>query len=147
MGDAIGAVDDQKRQMKPAAKPNANQLEMGHMLEPIAAHFYAKNTGNTVIDDTYMYQHADFPFALADFDRRFIRAADDEPGILECKSCTYHKASGWANGAFPLYYEFQLRFYLSVADVNMVPFLPYGETILIMIWQLLRLFVTRLKKI
>ena len=111
-----------KGKMKPAAKPNANQLEMGHMLEPIAAHFYAKKTGNTVIDDTYMYQHADFPFALADFDRRFIRAADDEPGILECKSCTYHKASGWANGAFPLYYEFQLRFYLSVADVNIGAF-------------------------
>ena len=111
-----------KGKMKPAAKPNANQLEMGHMLEPIAAHFYAKKTGNTVIDDTYMYQHADFPFALADFDRRFIRAADNEPGILECKSCTYHKASGWANGAFPLYYEFQLRFYLSVGDVNIGAF-------------------------
>lgn len=111
-----------KGRMKPAVKANANQLAMGHMLEPIAAHFYAQKTGNTVMDDTYMYQHADFPYALADFDRRFIRASDGEPGILECKSCTYRKAGDWANGAYPLYYELQLRFYLAVADVNIGAF-------------------------
>lgn len=111
-----------KGKMKPAVKANANQLRMGHFLEPIAAHFYAVKTGNTVFDDTNMYQHADHPYALADFDRRFVRAADGEPGILECKSCTYHNASHWANGAYPLYYELQLRFYLAVADVNIGAF-------------------------
>lgn len=111
-----------KGRMKPAVKANASQLEMGHMLEPIAAHFYAQKTGNTVIDDTYMYQHADFSYALADFDRRFIRVSDGEPGILECKSCTYRKAGDWANGTYPLYYELQLRFYLAVADVNIGAF-------------------------
>mgnify|MGYP002567907439 FL=1 len=107
-----------KGRAKPAAKANANQLEMGHFLEPIAAHFYAVKTGNTVTEDTNMYQHADHPYALADFDRRYIRAVDKEPGILECKSCTYHKAGDWADDAIPLYYEFQLRYYLSVADVK-----------------------------
>lgn len=111
-----------KGQMKPAEKGNALQLEMGHLLEPIAAHFYAKKTGNIVIDDTNLYQHADFKYALANFDRRFVRASDGEKGILECKSCTYHKAGDWANGAFPLYYELQLRFYLAVADVNIGAF-------------------------
>lgn len=91
---------------------------MGHLLEPIAAHFYAQRTGNTVLDDTNMYQHADFPYALADFDRRIIRKEDGEPGILECKSCTFHKAGDWADGAYPIYYELQLRYYLSVADVE-----------------------------
>lgn len=75
-----------KGRMKPIVKANANQLEMGHLLEPITAHWYEKKTGNTVINDTNMYQHADHPYALADFDRRFIRASDGEPGILECKS-------------------------------------------------------------
>lgn len=111
-----------KGRKKPSVKANALQLEMGHLLEPIAAHFYAVKTGDKVIDDTYMYQHADFPYALADFDRRFERAADGEPGILECKSCTYRHASDWADGAYPLYYEFQLRFYLAVADVNIGAF-------------------------
>lgn len=111
-----------KGRMKPAEKSNALQLEMGHLLEPIAAHFYAKKTGNAVTDDTYLYQHSDYPYALANFDRRFERASDGEKGILECKSCTYHKAGDWASGAFPLYYEFQLRFYLAVADVNIGAF-------------------------
>ena len=111
-----------KGKMKPAAKMNANQLEMGHLLEPIAAFWYAKKTGNHVYEDTNLYQHADFPFALANFDRRFTRKEDGEPGILECKSCTFHKADEWADDAIPLYYEFQLRFYLSVADVQIGSF-------------------------
>lgn len=107
-----------KGRAKPVVKSNAKQLEMGHLLEPIAAYWYQEKTGDTVTDDTYMYQHADHPYALADFDRRFTRKADGEPGILECKSCSYHKAGDWADGAYPLYYELQLRFYLAVADVN-----------------------------
>lgn len=95
---------------------------MGHLLEPIAAYWYQQKTGNMVYDDTNLYQHADHPWALADFDRRFVRKEDDAPGILECKSCTYHKAGDWAEGAFPIYYELQLRFYLSVADVEIGAF-------------------------
>lgn len=107
-----------KGRMKAKPKPNPGQLAMGHFLEPIAAHFYAQRTGNTVVEDTHMYQHAGHPYALANFDRRLIRKVDGESGILECKSCTYHKAGDWADGALPLYYELQLRYYLSVADVN-----------------------------
>ena len=35
-----------KGRMKPVEKANASQLEMGHLLEPIAAHWYAKKSGN-----------------------------------------------------------------------------------------------------
>ena len=111
-----------KGRMKPPAKSNSNQLMMGHLLEPVAAYWYAQKTGNTVTEDTHLYQHADHPYALANFDRRFTRKSDGEPGILECKSCTYHKADEWADDAIPLYYEFQLRFYLAVADVNIGAF-------------------------
>lgn len=111
-----------KGRMKPKEKSNANQLQMGHLLEPIAAYWYQQKTGNIVTDDTHLYQHADHPYALANFDRRFTRSSDGEPGILECKSCTYHKAGEWADDAIPLYYEFQLRFYLAVADVNIGAF-------------------------
>ena len=85
-----------KGRMKPPVKANSSQLEMGHLLE--------------------------HPYALANFDRRFIRTEDNEPGILECKSCTYHKADDWADDAIPIYYELQLRFYLGVADVNIGAF-------------------------
>lgn len=111
-----------KGRMKPAVKANAGQLMMGHLLEPVAAYWYGEKTGNRVAEDTNLYQHADHPYALANFDRRFVRASDNEPGILECKSCTYHKADEWSDGAVPLYYELQLRFYLAVADVDIGAF-------------------------
>ena len=107
-----------KGRMKPAAKGNEDQLTMGHLLVPIAAYWYQQKTGNLVVDDTHLYQHADFPYALANMDRRYTRTADGEAGILECKSCTYHKAGDWAEDAIPIYYEMQLRFYLAVADVE-----------------------------
>jgi putative phage-type endonuclease len=111
-----------KGRMKTPAKPNPDQLEMGHLLEPIAAYWYEKKTGNPVSCDTGMYQHASYPYALANFDRRYTRKTDGEPGILECKSCTYHKAEDWADDAIPIYYELQLRFYLAVADVRIGAF-------------------------
>lgn len=107
-----------KGRMPPKAPPNPDQLEMGHFLEPIAAHFYAKRTGNTVIDDNHLYQHALYPYALANIDRRYIRKEDGETGVLKCKSLTYHKAEDWADGAYPIYYELQLRFYLAVLDLK-----------------------------
>ena len=107
-----------KGRMKPKSPPNPDQLAMGHMLEPIAAHFYAQRTGNTVTDDNYLYQHATLEYALANIDRRYTRKEDGEGGVLECKSLTYHKAADWADGAIPIYYELQLRYYLAVLDEN-----------------------------
>ena len=74
-----------KGRMKAPVKSNEDQLEMGHLLEPIAAHWFEKKTGNLVTDDTFLYQHADHPYALANIDRRYTRQEDGEPGILECK--------------------------------------------------------------
>ena len=99
---------EKKGRRKRAAKDNPSQLQMGHLLEPIAAYWYAEKTGNAVTEDTNLYQHADHSYALANFDRRFCRKSDGKYGILECKSCTYHKADEWADGAIPLHYELQV---------------------------------------
>lgn len=111
-----------KGRIKPQPKNNARQLQMGHLLEPVAAYWYQELSGNKVTDDTNLYQHADFPYALANIDRRFTRSSDGKPGILECKSCTYHKAEEWADGAIPYHYELQLRFYMAVLDVDIGAF-------------------------
>lgn len=99
-------------------KSNANQLEYGHLAEDITAHFYGKRTGNLVINDTNLYRHATKGYALANFDRRYIRAEDGEEGILELKTTSYHKADTWEGGACPIYYELQLRYYMAVADLE-----------------------------
>ena len=65
-----------KGRMKAPVKSNEDQLEMGHLLEPIAAHWFEKKTGNLVTDDTNLYQHPDHPYALANIDRRYTRHED-----------------------------------------------------------------------
>ena len=94
---------------------NADQMEMGHLLEPICAHWYAKRTKHKVVADTMLYQHAAFPYALANIDYRF-KAPGGNTGVLECKSTTYRKSGDWADGAIPMYYELQGRWYMGVLD-------------------------------
>lgn len=84
MDDSAGAVENQKA--NEACKSQCQSIANGTSLEPVAAYWYGAKTGNTVTEDTNLYQHADHPYALANFDRRFTRASDNEPGILECKA-------------------------------------------------------------
>jgi putative phage-type endonuclease len=102
--------------MPPDDSANANQKEMGQLMEPIVAHWYGKLTGNAVFEDTGLYRHTDRPYALANLDYR-IRE-DGSTGILECKTTSWHKAGDWADGAIPSYYEYQVRFYLAVMDME-----------------------------
>jgi putative phage-type endonuclease len=103
--------------MQPDDSANADQKEMGNLLEPIVAHWYGKKTGNTVVPDTGLYRHADYPYALANLDYRIGRP-DGAKGVLECKTTSWHKAGDWADGAIPHYYELQVRFYLAVMDLE-----------------------------
>jgi len=111
----------QKKGLMKSSFNNEKQKEMGHMLEPIIAYWYGISTGNIVTEDTGLYQHADYPYALANLDRRFTDSSGTN-GILECKSTTYHKASDWRDEAIPIHYEFQLRFYLAVTDTEVGDF-------------------------
>jgi putative phage-type endonuclease len=101
--------------MKPNDAANATAKEMGQLLEPIVAHCYAAKTGNKIIPDTGLYQHAKYPYALANLDYQLEE--DGQPGVLECKTTTWHKAEDWADGQIPYYYELQVRFYLAVLDL------------------------------
>lgn len=81
--------------IKTPIKANQDQLIMGHLLEPVAAYWYQQKTGNTVYNDTNLYQHADHPWALVDFDLRFVRkedllsafSKDIRPLMLNCPPC------------------------------------------------------------
>jgi predicted phage-related endonuclease len=57
---------------------------MGHLMEPIVAQCYAQKTGNTIIEDTGLYQHAAYPYALANLDYRLEESG--RQGVLECSA-------------------------------------------------------------
>ena len=102
--------------MTPDDSINATAKEMGHLMEPVVAACYTMKKGNPHITDTGLYQHADYPYALANLDYRMEEAGFS--GILECKTTTWHNAEEWADGHIPYFYELQVRFYLAVMDLG-----------------------------
>jgi len=102
----------------PDDKSNATAKQMGHIMEPVVAQCYAMKTGNTIITDTGLYQHAKYPYALANLDYRVEDKDSGRQGVLECKTTDWHFAEGWADGCVPYYYELQVRFYLAVMDLD-----------------------------
>lgn len=98
--------------LAPNEDENAKQKELGHLLEPVVARVFAAETGSEIIEDYGMYQHAEYPFAIADID--YLYRLGTTEGVLECKSTTYHKAGDYQNDCTPIHYELQVRFYLEV---------------------------------
>lgn len=104
--------------LQPLSKPpNEKRLIMGHMMEPIIAHWFAESSGYKVIEDNGLYQHHKFQFALANTDYSFIKP-DGTEGVLEIKTTSYRNSEIWKKGICPLNYEYQIRFYLAVKDLD-----------------------------
>lgn len=101
----------------PNESENLWQKEIGHLLEPVVAKMYAFRTGHRVIPDTYLYQHALYPWALANVDYSMEDKDTKEAGGLECKTTTYHNADEWKDDKVPMHYEYQCRFYMGVRDL------------------------------
>lgn len=106
----------------PPPPANPEQLQMGHDMEAIAAMWFERKTGAKVIEDTNMYQHPKYPWALADMDRRFIMP-DGRRGILEIKTTSYYCKDDWADDSWPEKYDYQLRYYLGVDDCDLGAFI------------------------
>lgn len=110
--EKLGLID-------PDDSANAGQKKLGHLMEPIVAQIYAEETGNRIIEDTGLYQHAKYPFMLANLDYRVEFASNGSTGIFDSKTTTYRKAADWAGGAIPFHYELQLRFYMAVMNMDL----------------------------
>ncbi len=104
------------RIVKQAPNENTKELfQMGHDLEPLIARWYARKSGNTILNDSFVYQHPEYPYLLANIDR-LILTPEGKVGILEVKSLTYLHKGDWQDGAIPYHYELQLRFYMMVLN-------------------------------
>ena len=100
-------------------------LQTGHQLEEFVALTFArlmKADGHEVVvqNDTNMYQHPFYPWAIGNLDRRAF--VDGEAGILECKTSSNWDAikKYWQNGICPPYYESQVRYYMAIMNLNVV---------------------------
>ena len=91
--------------------------EYGHCLEDLVAQVFSRKTGLEVYQQQKLFAHPLFPFMQANVDR-FIRFPDGTTGILECKTTNHHNSDKWADDAIPINYEYQVRHYLSVMNID-----------------------------
>ena len=95
-------------------------LEMGHLLEPLVAKIFERKTGYKVYQIKKMFQHAEYPWMLADVDY-FVELPDGTTAILEIKTTNYNARNNWwldEEETVPVYYESQGRHYMAVMDVD-----------------------------
>ena len=112
----LGLYQRKKGLLKQDDSENANRKQMGKLLEPVVAYWYYEKTGNETIEDNGLYQHADYPYALANLD--YCVNGEDGIGILDCKTASWRIAEAWADDAIPYQYELQVRFYMAVMDLE-----------------------------
>ena len=95
-------------------------LEMGHLLEPLVAKIFERKTGYKVYQIKKMFQHAEYPWMLADVDY-FVELPDGTTAILEIKTTNYNARNNWwmdGEETVPVYYESQGRHYMAVMNLD-----------------------------
>lgn len=85
-------------------------FKIGHMLEPIIAEEYTKETGRK-LEERPLKIHSDYPFILGNIDREIV-GDKKGPGILEIK--TKGGYTNWHGEDVPIYYHAQLQHYLEL---------------------------------
>ena len=120
--EELWAQKSKMAEVKPAAKDEVI-LQTGHQLEEFVTLTFQRIMREQgyeveVWNDTNMYQHPGFHFAVGNLDRR-IRVNGKE-GILECKTSSNWDAikKYWQNGICPPYYECQVRYYMAIMNLN-----------------------------
>lgn len=118
----------QKTGLKGAVeKPmNTEALRAGHELEEFVANMFVRkmkeDEGVNDIEmwnDTTMYQHPHYPFALGNFDRRV--KVNGVEGLVECKTTSsYDDIKNWKLGIPPKSYEYQCRYYMAISNTPFV---------------------------
>lgn len=84
----------------------------GSTMEELVAKEFANRTGKKVRRDNRHLVHRDYPFMVANIDRRVI----GENSILECKTTSSFGAKEWEGEEIPDSYLLQCQHYMAVTD-------------------------------
>lgn len=106
-------------------KEQSESAYFGDIFEDVVAKEFEKRTGKKVRRDRKHYKHKDYPFMVANIDRRVV----GENAILECKTANQYLASDWKDDEIPASYLLQVQHYLVVtgAEVGYIAVLIGGQ--------------------
>lgn len=94
------------------------RMHFGHLLEPIVADEYSRQTGAHLREIDATFAHKDFPWALANIDRLIVDENDNPIGILECKTTSEYMNEEWESGEILPSYIYQLQWYLWILGLE-----------------------------
>ena len=97
-------------------QPDKEAMRLGRDLEQYVADRFTEQTGLKVRKDNRILKSKDFPFMLANIDRRVV----GENAILECKTASPYNAYLWKDGNCPESYEIQCHHYMAVTGAAKV---------------------------
>lgn len=86
----------------------------GDQFEEVVAKEFERRTGKKVRRDRRHFQNKDYPFMVANIDRRVV----GEDAILECKTANQYLAKEWESEEVPSSYLLQVQHYLAVTGAS-----------------------------
>jgi len=106
-------------------KEQSESAYFGDIFEDIVAKEFEKRTGKKVRRDRRHFKHKDYPFMVANIDRRII----GENAILECKTANQYLLKEWEDDEIPASYLLQVQHYLAAtgADKGYIAVLVGGQ--------------------
>jgi len=94
------------------------RMYWGHVLEPLVADEFQRRTGKKVVESPATLVHKDHAWAIANVDRFIVDDNGVPYGILECKTASSYMEEDWEEGNVPLYYLYQLRWYMWITGLK-----------------------------
>ena len=95
-------------------KPMNEAMRLGRDFEDYVKVRWMEETGKKAVRENYMLQHDEYPWMLADIDRRVV----GENAGLECKTCSPYAAGKWENNGIPPEYVIQCLHYMAVTGAD-----------------------------
>ncbi len=96
-------------------KEQSESAYFGDIFEDIVAKEFEKRTGKKVRRDRKHYKHNEYPFMVANIDRRLV----GENAILECKTANQYLLKEWEDDEIPASYLLQVQHYLFVTGAEL----------------------------
>ncbi len=87
---------------------------VGNELEETVARLFERESGLKVQRDNKTHYHKDYPFLLANIDRKII----GQKALLECKTTSVFNKDEWTEDEVPVSYLLQVQHYLNVLDYD-----------------------------
>ncbi|WP_424475361.1 YqaJ viral recombinase family protein [Oceanobacillus kimchii] len=86
----------------------------GNLLEDMVAKEFEIRSGKKVRRNNFMLQHTDYPFLMANIDRKVV----GEDALLECKTASTFLTKEWDSEEIPEAYLVQVQHYLGVTGYS-----------------------------